>query len=73
MISFIYCDDQGAISIKLGDDRLLDRIERDIVGEIKLAATDEKLERAGDLITLALDFYEAMSERRKILAQKEEE
>lgn len=73
MISFIYCDSDGAVSLKIDDARLLDRFERDIIGEIKLAATEEKLERTADLIRLAMDFNEAMNERKRLLAMKEEE
>lgn len=73
MISFIYCDSDGAVSLKIDDARLLDRFERDIIGEIKMAATEEKLERTADLIRLAMDFNEAMNERKRLLAMKEKE
>lgn len=73
MISFIYCDSDGAVSLKIDDTRLLDRFERDIISEIKMAATEEKLERTADLIRLAMDFNEAMNERKRLLAMKEKE
>lgn len=66
MIPFVYCDDNGAISIKLDDERLIEKLERDIVGEIKLAATDEKFERAKDLITGLLDYRDARKERKEV-------
>lgn len=69
MIAFIYSTN-GGISITLEDERLIKKLERDIVSEIKLASTDEKFERARDLIAMLLDYREAMEESKKI---KEEE
>lgn len=69
MIAFIYSTN-GGISITLEDERLIKKIERDIVSEIKLASTDEKFERARDLIAMLLDYREAREESKKI---KEEE